>query len=47
VDEFAQQCRQRNDAAIKLQRAHRIRRFQFYDNNDTKQSMNFINLQNW
>jgi len=45
--EFVQQCNQRNEDAVKLQKAYRMQRLQFHDNNDARQSMNIINLQNW
>jgi hypothetical protein len=47
MNELIQQCNQRHTAALQLHQAHRMRRFQFYDDNESKQTMNAINLQNW
>ncbi len=44
--EFTQQYKEINKNAVELQQIHRRRRFHFYENNNVKQPMNIINLQN-
>ncbi|CAF4445397.1 unnamed protein product [Rotaria sp. Silwood2] len=45
--ELIQQCDQQNQSARTLDQIYRMRRFQYHNNDNVRQSINIINLQNW